>query len=169
MAEALGPAVPALPFGLTGGCVRPILIHPHPGLRRLCETAGYLDVATQRALAADLFVTMYHAGGRGLAAPQLGVSRRVFVMDAGWKQGAPAPMLMLDPEILQSSDTRTTETEICLSIPDRAFSVSRPGDITAQWYDLHGVRHRKGLSGDEARIFQHECDHLSGRLVLDLV
>lgn len=156
------------PEGLPKGKVRPILTHPHPDLRRVCEFAGYLSAAEQQDLAGDLLASMYHAQGRGLAAAQIGMGHRVFVMDAGWKEGRPAPMVALDPEILDQSGDHAGAEEACLSIPGLSVSVSRPVWVTACWYDLQGKRHQRQLTGSDARIFQHELDHLDGRLILDL-
>ncbi|WEF23811.1 peptide deformylase [Paracoccus sp. S3-43] len=170
-----GPSIPQ-PFlpvaggdgGGGGGRVLPIVLHPDPVLRKRCAPAGDLTHAETRQLVRDLLATMYAAGGRGLAAPQLGVLRRVFVMDAGWKDGAPVPLALLDPEILACSDAREAAVERCLSIPDQPVSVSRPLTVEIGWYDLDGAHHRRLLTGAEARIAQHEADHLDGRLILDV-
>lgn len=160
---------PELPQSLSGGVVRSVLVHPDPMLRELCQPAGYLPGPDLRRLAADLLATMYAAGGRGLAAPQIGVMRRAFVMDAGWKQGRPAPLVMLDPEILFYSDQVELAEERCLSIPDRPVTVPRPAEIVLAWYDIEGRHQNRRLAGAEARIAQHEADHLDGRLILDFL
>ena len=165
---ALGAAGDGWPDGLPRGKVRPILIHPHPDLRRVCEFAGYLSAAEQQDLAGDLLASMYHAQGRGLAAPQIGRAHRVFVMDAGWKAGRPSPLVALDPEIVDQSTETDEAEEQCLSIPGQPMVVSRPAWVTACWYDLQGKRHQHQLTGREARIFQHEFDHLDGRLIADV-
>lgn len=162
------PAPPVLPDALARGVPRPILVYPDPLLRDRCQPAGMMSGPELTRLAADLLATMYAAGGRGLAAPQVGVLRRVFVMDAGWKAGAPAPLVMLDPEILSRSGPVETVGETCLSIPDRPVGVARPAVVEVAWYDLDGRHLRRTLGGAEARIAQHEADHLDGRLILDL-
>ncbi len=126
-----------------------------------------MGTAALRRLAADMLATMYAAGGRGLAAPQVGVLFRVFVMDAGWKDGRPDPLVMLDPEILWRSPQMDSGAEQCLSVPDRVVAVSRPVTIDLGWYDLDGRHHLRQMSGTEARIAQHEADHLDGRLILE--
>lgn len=166
--SAGGPAVPGLPAWLAGGQVRTILIHPDPILRDVAQPAGYLPGPEIARLAADLAATMYAAGGRGLAGPQIGVLRRIFVMDAGWKQGGPQLRVMLDPEILVRSAQVVRAAERCLSIPDEEVEVARPDWLEMRWYDLEGGVQRQVLTGDEARIAQHEADHLDGRLILDL-
>lgn len=166
-ADAAGWVRPGLSGALAGGVCREILLAPHPLLRALSQPAGYLSAPGLQRLAADLLATMYAAGGRGLAAPQIGELRRVFVMDAGWKAGRPDPQVMLDPDILTRSDEVETRDEACLSIPGQPVAVARPVGITLAWYDLEGLHHQRVLSGGEARIAQHEIDHLDGRLILD--
>ncbi|RJE80704.1 peptide deformylase [Paracoccus sp. JM45] len=146
--------------------VHAILQYPDPRLFQRCDPAGYLAGDNLAGLAADLLGSMYTAGGRGLAAPQIGVLRRVFVMDAGWKAGRANPQVMLDPEIIWRSPETETATEQCLSIPDCPVAVTRPVAITMGWYDLNGRHHMRQLSGPDARIAQHEADHLDGHLIL---
>lgn len=141
----------------------PILLHPDAMLRRVC--AGVPD--DPEGVAADLLATMYAAPGRGLAAPQVGLAVRMFVLDTGWKEGAPAPLVALDPRILDPSEELATFTEGCLSIPGRPVAVTRPAAVTLRWTDLTGARHERRLSGIEAVCAQHEADHLDGRLILD--
>ncbi|MGZ3215559.1 peptide deformylase [Paracoccus sp. T5] len=158
---------PLLEGDLAGGVPRDLVLWPDSRLRRRCESSAFLGAAALRRLAADMLATMYAAGGRGLAAPQVGVLFRVFVMDAGWKDGRPDPLVMLDPEILWRSSRRDSGDEKCLSIPDRVVAVSRPSTIDLGWYDLDGRHHLRQMSGPEARIAQHEADHLDGRLILE--
>ena len=170
MRNPAGPAFVPLPGALPGlqpGRVREILLHPHPALRLVARPAGELIWPEITALSADLLATMYAAAGRGLAAPQTGVSRRVFVMDAGWKRGVAEPLLLLDPQILSRSDLTETAEERCLSIPDLPVMMTRPVEIGIAFYGLDGVRRTLALTGDAARIAQHEADHLDGRLIVD--
>lgn len=157
---------PVLPASLGSGVVRDLVLWPDPRLRQPCEPAGYLKGPDLHALAADLLATMYAAGGRGLAAPQIGILRRIFVMDAKWKEGDPEPLVMLDPEILWRSPQTERAVEACLSIPGRPAEVERPAAITLAWYDLDGKHHLRQLTGTHARIAQHEVDHLDGRLIV---
>ena len=160
---------PDLTPSLSGGAAHPVLIHPDPRLREVCQPAGALPGPELQRLAADLLASMYAAGGRGLAAPQIGVMRRAFVMDAGWKQGRPQPLVALDPEILFRSDQAEVMEERCLSIPDQPVAISRPAEVILGWYDLDGRHQSRRLLGDEARIAQHEADHLDGRLIVDFL
>lgn len=119
------------------------------------------------ALAGDMLETMYAAPGRGLAGPQVGVMRRIFVMDAGWKTGTPTPRICLDPRIVALGDDLAVREEACLSIPGRPVRVTRPARIRLTWKDLDGAARSAELDGEEAAIAQHEADHLDGRLIID--
>lgn len=166
MPDRAGWVRPDLTGDLARGRVQRVLLWPDPVLLTRCDPAGYLTGPELRQLAADLLVTMYEAGGRGLAAPQIGVLRRVFVMDAGWKDGRPAPLIAADPEITDPSDARGSASETCLSIPGRPVDMDRPEAVTLNHYDLDGIFRSLRLTGPAARIAQHEADHLDGRLIL---
>lgn len=150
------------------GRVRPILLHPDPMLRQACAPVGQLPWDRLCQLAGDLLATMYHAQGRGLAAPQIGEPFRIFVMDATWKQGKPQPLVVLDPQVIALGVDEDTALETCLSLPDQPVSVRRPVQIRLDHFALMGEAMVLHLSGTEARIAQHEADHLDGRLILDL-
>ena len=149
------------------GRVLPLVLWPDPRLSQPSAPVGVPDDAL-RALAADMLATMYAAPGRGLAGPQVGVLRRIFVMDAGWKQGDPAPLVVIDPEITPDGPPEVGE-EGCLSIPGAPAAVTRPGAITLRFTGLDGARHESRLTGAAARIAQHEADHLDGILILDRI
>lgn len=146
--------------------ILPIRIWPDPVLSQVCAPVGAVSDAV-RALAADMLETMYAAPGRGLAAPQVGVGLRLFVMDAGWKDGTPTPRVLVDPRVLAVSDERTTHEEGCLSLPGQPVQVTRPARIRMGWTDLDGMPREEDLAGFEAICAQHEYDHLDGRLILD--
>lgn len=158
-----GPGLPDLPQGRA----RPVLIHPDPILRQTCDPASDMAFPALRTLLADLFATLYAAQGRGLAAPQIGETRRVFVMDAGWKTGVSCPRALIDPVLLWQSPEQADGIEQCLSIPDRPVTVTRPLAIRVGYVDLDGQACSAALSGAEARIALHEMDHLDGRLIID--
>ncbi|WP_246026783.1 peptide deformylase [Paracoccus luteus] len=162
--DAAGDAILA---DLPPGSVRAIVMHPDPVLRQICRPAGELTFLQLQALVGDLFATLYAAQGRGLAAPQIGRTRRAFVMDAGWKTGAPRPRALLEPVLLWQSTEMATAEELCLSIPGRPVAVARPVAVRIGWFDLDGRARAACLSGAEARIALHEMDHLDGRLILD--
>jgi peptide deformylase len=146
--------------------IRPILIHPDPRLRKEAEPVGTIDDEI-RKLAADMLETMYDAPGIGLAAPQVGVLRRVFVMDCGAKEGEPDPLVMVNPEILHLSDETAPSEEGCLSIPEIYADVTRPVEVTLRWTDLEGATRENRFDARPATCVQHEMDHLAGKLFID--
>lgn len=147
--------------------VRPILTWPDKGLSTACDPVG--DVGDVARLIADLFDTMYAANGRGLAAPQIGAPLRVFVMDATWKDGETAPRALVNPVIMAVERVPVLMDEVCLSIPDLVVPVERPVAVTVQWTSETGEIHMDDFDGAEARIIQHEFDHLNGIVTLDRV
>ena len=145
--------------------IRPILIHPDPRLKKPCEAVGEITPEI-RALAADMLETMYDAPGVGLAAPQVGVTKRVVVMDC-IKDGPPEPIVMVDPQVVWASEDVTTYEEGCLSIPDQYAEVRRPASVRVAWTDLDGLRQERDFTGLWATCAQHEIDHLDGKLFID--
>lgn len=146
--------------------LRPILIHPDPRLRKVADPVIAVD-ATVRGLADDMLATMYEAPGIGLAAPQVGVMRRVFVMDCAGKDETPDPMVMLNPEIVAASEATVTSEEGCLSIPDIYEDVTRAKTVRLRWLGLDGRVHEHEFGERWAICAQHELDHLNGKLFID--
>ncbi len=146
--------------------VRPILIHPDPRLRKPAAPVATVDDAL-RALADDMLATMYQAPGIGLAAPQVGVMKRVFVMDCAGKDEPEQPMVLLNPEILWASEELQTSEEGCLSIPEVYDDVTRPERVRVRWLGLDGALHEAEFGDRWAVCAQHEIDHLNGRLFID--
>jgi peptide deformylase len=146
--------------------VRPILIHPEPRLRKVAAAveAGDPDIA---ALARDMLATMYDAPGIGLAATQLGVMKRLIVIDCAGKDQPPQPIVLINPEIVWSSAETETSEEGCLSIPDIYEDVTRPERVRVRWLDLDGATHEQEFGERWAVCVQHEIDHLNGRLFID--
>ena len=151
---------------LAAMAVREILIHPDPRLRRVAEPVEVIDDGL-RALAADMLATMYEAPGIGLAATQLGVMRRLFVMDCAGKDEPPQPMVLLNPEIVWRSEETETSEEGCLSIPDVYEEVTRAERVRVRWLGLDGEVHEREFGERWAVCAQHEIDHLDGRLFID--
>lgn len=145
--------------------VLPIVQWPDARLSCVCNPVVG-DVAD---LARDMFDTMYAANGRGLAAPQIGVMSRVFVMDCGWKDGDHTPLVCIDPTIISASDTVSSMEEGCLSIPSVLVPVVRPDGVVLSYRDLEGALHHDTLNGFAARCAQHELDHLDGLVHFDRV
>lgn len=145
--------------------VLPVRLWPDPVLS---SVAGLVtDLRAVRVLAADMLDTMYHAQGRGLAAPQVGVSLRVFVMDATWKQGTPVPQVFVNPAILSRSDDALLGPEGCLSLPGITTDIARATAIRLRWWDIDGAAQEADLTGFHAICAQHEIDHLDGIVTLD--
>ena len=146
--------------------IRPILLHPDPRLRKVADPVTGVD-AGARALADDMLATMYEAPGIGLAAPQVGVMKRVFVMDCAGKDEPPEPMVMLNPEIVAASEETVTGEEGCLSIPDVYENVTRAAHVRLRWLGLDGRVHEHEFADRWAICAQHELDHLNGKLFID--
>jgi len=147
--------------------IRPILLHPDPRLKKVCEPVAEVTPEIH-ALAADMLDTMYDAPGVGLAAPQVGVLKRLFVMDCVKEEGAaPRPMVLINPEITWTSDEAATYEEGCLSIPEQYADVKRPERVRMRWMDLDGATQEEEFDGLWATCAQHELDHLNGKLFID--
>jgi len=145
----------------------PILIHPDPRLKTVSDPVA--DVTDDlRRLADDMLVTMYDAPGIGLAAPQVGVTQRLIVVDCVREDGAaPRPLAMFNPRIVAASDARATCEEGCLSLPDQYAEVERPAEVTVGWMDRDGRPRQETFDGLWAVCLQHEIDHLDGVLFID--
>ncbi len=147
--------------------LRPILIHPDPRLKKPCPPVEAI-IDDLRAAAADMLETMYDAPGVGLAAPQVGLIARMFVMDCVKDpELAPRPMVLLNPEITWKSDATNVYEEGCLSIPEQYAEVTRPAEVRVRWLGLDGDTHEEHFTGLWATCAQHEIDHLDGRLFID--
>ena len=147
--------------------ILPIVIHPDDRLRQICAPVTVFDGALAR-LVSDMFDTMYEAPGRGLAAPQVGVLQRLFVFDSDWKDAETRnPRVMVNPEVLWTSEETQDYTEGCLSIPDTPCRLSRPARITLRGQDLAGQTFEDTFDGITAVVVQHEFDHLDGVLIID--
>ncbi|MDQ2095862.1 peptide deformylase [Rhodalgimonas zhirmunskyi] len=146
--------------------VLPILKWPDPRLCEVCAKVGQDDL---RLLIRDMFETMYAAAGRGLAAPQVGMMKRLFVMDVTWKEGKKSPLVMIDPVIVSHGQTNIRMDEMCLSVPGVTVPVERPETVTVRFTDEAGTQHTCRYEAAHARVVQHEYDHLDGRLHFDRV
>jgi peptide deformylase len=147
--------------------LRSILIHPDPRLRKVAEPVTEFG-AELRQLADDMLATMYDAPGIGLAAPQVGVGKRLLVMDCVKNPDLPPrPMVLVNPEIVWASDALSTSEEGCLSIPDVYNDVTRPVEVKVRWTGVDGSAQEEQFAGLWATCVQHEIDHLNGRLFID--
>jgi len=151
--------------------IRPIIEAPDPLLRRVSTPVEAITPELQ-GLIDDMFETMYAAPGIGLAAIQVGVPKRILVIDLQDPEeegGEPVrkPMVFINPEILAASETPRPYQEGCLSVPDQYAEVERPDAIRARWLDRDGISHEQELDGLLATCLQHEMDHLEGILFID--
>lgn len=136
-----------------------------PVLRKRCEPVEVFD-DDLRKFTEKMFSMMKAAKGLGLAAPQVGDTRRMFVIDLSGQDFDSEPMVFVNPEI-ESSQGDVVAEEGCLSFPGLFFEVSRAENITVKFQDLDGETHRVEATGLASRAIQHEYDHLSGVLFID--
>jgi len=146
--------------------VLPILKIPDPVLRKKAKPVERVD-AELRRLVDDMLATMYEAPGIGLAAPQVGVLRRLIVMDPTKDEAPKSPIFMVNPEILERSEEMRVHDEGCLSIPDFTAEIERPAKTRVSYIDLQGKKQEAKLEGIWSTLVQHEIDHLNGVLFID--
>ena len=144
--------------------LRTIRSQGDPVLTKVCRPIPEVTERI-RILVEDMLETMYEANGVGLAAPQVGILKRLVVIDIGDGQG---PFIMINPEIVESSGEQTGD-EGCLSLPGKAGTVTRPNYVKAKYYDLD--MNECEVVGEEllARAICHELDHLDGHMYVELV
>ncbi|MBE9536776.1 MAG: peptide deformylase [Proteobacteria bacterium] len=145
--------------------IREILTYPEPLLKKLSKPVD--EVGDEiKTLISDMLETMYEAPGVGLAAPQVGVLKRVIVLDIEYKEGERQPIVLVNPEIIESSG-ETTYEEGCLSIPEYNAEVVRASEVTVNGLDGEGHPLSIKADGLLAIALQHEIDHLDGILFVD--
>ena len=144
----------------------PILIAPNPALRTKARRVGPDDADSVKALVPRMFEAMYNAPGIGLAAPQVGVDLRLVVVDL-MPDNTPQPMVLINPQILATSEEWVTREEGCLSVPQQYADVTRPARVTIRYQDLGGAQRQVEADGLLATCLQHELDHLNGVLFVD--
>ena len=144
--------------------IYPIVKFGNPVLDKPAEKVTVFDQELKK-LIDDMFESMYAAHGVGLAAPQIGLSRRIAVIDVTFKEDPKAKLVLINPEIIHK-EGRHSQSEGCLSIPEFRENVSRPNKVTVRAQDAHGKFYEK--TGEEllARAFLHETDHLNGKLYI---
>jgi peptide deformylase len=146
--------------------IRPILTVPDPVLKQVSQPVERVDDEL-RALMDDMLETMYDAPGIGLAAIQIGVPKRVIVMDLAGKDDEPQPRYYVNPEILWASEETAPYEEGCLSIPDIYDEVERPARVKLRYLNYQGEQVEEDAEGLFAVCIQHEMDHLQGVLFID--
>jgi len=144
--------------------IYPIVKYGNPVLEKPAEKVTEFDNDLEK-LIEDMFESMYEAHGVGLAAPQIGIGRRIAVIDVTFKEDPNAKLVLINPEIIHT-EGRHTQSEGCLSIPDFRENVARPNKVTVRAQDVKGNWYEK--TGEEllARAFLHETDHLNGKLYI---
>jgi len=142
-----------------------ILKYPNPILREKAETVLHINDSL-RTLANDMLNTMYSANGLGLAANQVGVTKRIIVFDLGQKEGKPNPQILINPEILEREGKLVRE-EACLSVIDFAADVERSQKVLVKGIDINGKEITIEAEGLFSVCLQHEIDHLNGILFID--
>ena len=146
--------------------LREILTVPDPVLKQVSTAVEVVDDEL-RTLMDDMLETMYAAPGIGLAAVQVGVPKRVIVMDLAGDEEEPAPRYFVNPEITWSSDEMAVREEGCLSVPEIFDEVERPARVKLRYLDYHGAPVEEDCDGLLSVCIQHEMDHLNGVLFID--
>lgn len=146
----------------------PIITLPDPILRKISTPVETVDEEVRR-LMDDMLETMYAAPGVGLAAIQVGIPKRILVVDVAGENEAPQPLAMANPEIVRLSDATRVFEEGCLSIPDVRVEIERPASVTVGYVDREGKQRELEADGLLATALQHEINHLDGKLIIDFM
>jgi len=146
--------------------LKQILTEPNKILREKSLLVEKFDEDLQK-LMDDMLETMYAAPGIGLAAIQIGIPKRVIVLDIEQKKGTKSPMFFINPEIIEKSENNSTYEEGCLSVPGQFAEVDRPDKCHVKYLDDHGQPKEIKAEGMLATCIQHEIDHLEGILFID--
>ena len=148
--------------------ILPIIKAPDPRLRGVCTPVEEFDNKL-RALMDDMLETMYAAPGVGLAAPQIGITSRIIVMDVSNDEGKRSPLKIINPKILESSDTIIKQEEGCLSFPEQYIAVERAETVRVLFRDENNIPQEIKAEGLSSVCIQHEIDHLDGLLFVDRI
>ena len=145
---------------------RTILLHPDPRLKKIC--APVINITAElRKLADDMLETMYAAPGIGLAAIQVGIPKRILVIDISRDDEAKNPLFFINPEIIDPNETLSSYEEGCLSVPGVFEEIERPDECTVKFMDKEGIKQKMLCKGMLATVIQHEMDHLNGIVFVD--
>src|SRR4029077_6609254 len=145
-----------------------IITLPDPLLRKVSQPVERVD-ADLIQLADDMLETMYAAPGVGLAAVQVGVPRRLIVLDTSEKEAEPNPLVLINPEVVSLGSELRLHEEGCLSIPDVRFEIERPSSLVVRYLDRDGKQQEMAADGLLATAIQHEINHLDGKLIIDFL
>ena len=145
--------------------IYPIVKYGHEALEKVAEPVAEFDSGLEK-LVADMFETMYAANGVGLAAPQIGISKRLCVIDASLGQKPESKLVLVNPVIVSTEGSQVVQEEGCLSLPDFRANTTRPERVTVRFQDIGGTEVTRTGQGLLARAFCHEIDHLNGILFI---
>lgn len=148
--------------------ILPIITLPDPALRKVSTEVETFDDGL-RKLAADMLETMYEAPGIGLAAIQVNVPKRLFVLDVSDEEEGKKPLVLVNPKILTLGDQMRVYEEGCLSLPEVRIEIERPATLKIAYQDLDGTQREMDADGLLATAIQHEADHLDGKLIIDFL
>lgn len=146
--------------------LRKILTEPDPVLRKKCEPLEKVD-ADLKKLMDDMLETMYAAPGIGLAAVQVGILKRLIVIDISKAEEKKNPIFLINPQIIYQSEKTSVYEEGCLSLPGQYAEIERPAECTLKYIDYNGQEKELKADGLLATCVQHEVDHLNGILFID--
>ncbi len=146
--------------------LRKILTEPDSFLRKKCEPLEKVDVDTKK-LMDDMLETMYAAPGIGLAAVQIGILKRVVVIDVSKVEEERKPLFLVNPQIIHQSKNTSIYEEGCLSLPGQFAEIERPAECIVKYIDYNGKEKELKTEGLLATCIQHEVDHLNGILFID--
>ncbi|MBD1150040.1 peptide deformylase [Pelagibacterales bacterium SAG-MED29] len=146
--------------------LRKILTEPDPILRKKCEPLEKVDAETKK-LMDDMLETMYAAPGIGLAAVQVGILKRLVVIDISKAEEKKKPIFLINPQIIRQSKKTSVYEEGCLSLPGQFAEIERPAECTLKYIDYNGKEKELKADGLLATCVQHEVDHLNGILFID--
>ena len=146
--------------------IKPIITVPNEVLKKISDPIEKIGVS-EKKLINDLFETMYNANGIGLAAVQVGILKRILVIDVSTKEEEKNPLSFINPVIKKISDETSVYEEGCLSIPDTFIEIERPKTCEVEYIDLDGKLKNIKCDGLLSTCLQHEINHLDGKLIID--
>jgi len=146
--------------------IKPIITVPNEVLKKISDPIGSIG-ESEKKLVNDLFETMYNSNGIGLAAVQVGILKRILVIDVSTKEEKKNPLCFINPIIKKISDEKSVYEEGCLSIPDTFIEIERPKICEVEYIDLDGKLKNIKCDGLLSTCLQHEINHLDGKLIID--
>ena len=146
--------------------IKDIITVPSEVLKKISEPVEKISI-NEKKLIKDLFETMYHSNGIGLAAVQVGILKRILVIDVSSKNEKKKPLSFINPVIKSLSDETSIYEEGCLSIPDTFIEIERPKICEVEYIDINGEKKNLKCDGLLSTCLQHEINHLDGKLIID--